>query len=64
MQEKLARAIDKEMNLRKFEFNSSVEPERVFYDMEEPFFKIKSTVHDESLDMLSFLREYFKTENN
>jgi hypothetical protein len=103
MQEKLARAIDKEINskissksrttkdvmgivkkkLAIFEiegkrganlescyenFNSippsSVEPERVFSGCGRTVTKIRSSLHDDSVDMLTFLRGYFKTENN
>jgi hypothetical protein len=103
MQEKLARAIDKEINskissksrttkdvmgivkkeLAIFEIESkraanlescyenlnsippsSVEPERVFSGCGRTVTKIRSSLHDDSVDMLSFLRGYFKTEKN
>jgi hypothetical protein len=103
MQEKLARAIDKEINskissksrttkdvmgivkkgLTIFEIEgkrvanlescyehlnsippSSVELERVFSGCGRTFTKIRSSLHDDSVDMLTFLRGYFKTENN
>jgi hypothetical protein len=37
---------------------SSVEPEGIFFRT-----KIRSSLHDESVDMLTFLRGYLKTEN-
>jgi hypothetical protein len=103
MQEKLARAIDKEINskissksrttkdvmgivkkeLAIFEIEgkrganlescyenlnsippSSVEPERVFSGCGRTVTKIRSSLHDDSVDMLTFLRGYFKTDNN
>jgi hypothetical protein len=103
MQEKLARAIDKDINSKissksrttkdvmgivKKEFAifeiegkrganlescyknfnsippSSVEPERVFSGCGRTVTKIRSSLHDDSVDMLTFLRGYFKTENN
>jgi hypothetical protein len=103
MQEKLARAIDKEMNskicsksrttkdvmgivekeLAIFEVKgkrganfercyenlnsippSSVESERVFSGYGKTATKIRSSLHDDSVDMLTFLRGYFKTKNN
>jgi hypothetical protein len=103
MQEKLARAIDKEMNSKicsksrtvkdvmgivkkelailevegKRGVNlensyenlssippSSVEPERVFSGCGRTVTKIRSSLHNDSVDMLIFLRGYFKTENN
>jgi hypothetical protein len=103
MQEKLAKAIDKEMSskicsksrttkdvmsivkkeLAFFEVEgkrganlescyenlnilppSSVEPERVFSGCGRTVTKIRSILHDDSLGMLTFLRGYFKTENN
>jgi uncharacterized membrane protein YheB (UPF0754 family) len=103
MQEKLARAIDKEMNSKissksrttkdvtnivKKELaffkvegkrganleswyrnlnsipSSSVDPERLFQDMEELLPKFDHLyLHDESVDKLTFLRGYFKREN-
>jgi hypothetical protein len=49
-------------------FNSiplgSVEPERVFSEYGRTITKIRSSLHDESVDLLTFLRGYFKTENN
>jgi hypothetical protein len=46
--------------------HSSVEPERVFSGCRRTVTKIRSSLHDDSvdLDMLTFLREYFKPENN
>jgi hypothetical protein len=38
--------------------------ERVFSGCERTVTKIKSSLHDDSVDMLTFLRGYFKTENN
>jgi hypothetical protein len=89
MQEKLARAIDKEINSKissksratkdvigivkkelAFIENlnslppSSVEPERVFSGYGRTVAKIRSFLHDDSVDMLTFLRGYFKTEND
>jgi hypothetical protein len=44
---------------------SSVEAERVFSGCERiTVTKIRSSLHDDSVDMLTFLRGYFKTENN
>jgi hypothetical protein len=42
----------------------SVEPECVFSRCARIVTKIRSSLHDESVDMLTFLREYFETENN
>jgi hypothetical protein len=43
---------------------SSVDPERVFSGCRRTVTKIRSSLHDESVDMLTFLRGYFKTEKN
>jgi hypothetical protein len=43
--------------------HSSVEPERVFSGCGRFVTKIRSSVHDETVDMLTFLRGYYKTEN-
>jgi hypothetical protein len=43
---------------------SSVKPERVFSGCGRTVTKIRSSLHDDSVDMLTFLRGYFKTENN
>jgi hypothetical protein len=43
---------------------SSVEPGRVFSGCGRTATKIRSSLHDDSVDMLNFLRGYFKTENN
>jgi hypothetical protein len=43
---------------------SSVKPERVFSGCGRTVTKIRSSLHDDSVDMLPFLRGYFKTENN
>jgi hypothetical protein len=43
---------------------SSVEPKRAFAGCGRFFTKIRSSLHDESVDPLIFLRGYFKTENN
>jgi hypothetical protein len=42
----------------------SVEPERVFSGCGKTVTKIRSSLNDESEDMLTFLRGYLKTENN
>jgi hypothetical protein len=36
----------------------------VFFQDVEELTKIRSSLHDDSVDMLNFLRGYFKTENN
>jgi hypothetical protein len=102
MQEKLARAIDKEMNFKIssksrttkdvtsivkkelaiaevkakrganlescYDFNSippsSADPEGILQDVEELLPKLDKSLHDESADIISFLRGYSKTENN
>jgi hypothetical protein len=43
---------------------SSVEPGHVFSGCGRTVTKIRSSLHDDSVDMLNFLRGYFKTENN
>jgi hypothetical protein len=43
---------------------SSVEPECVFSGCGRTVTKIRSSLHDDSVDMFTFLRGYFKTENN
>jgi hypothetical protein len=43
---------------------SSVEPGRVFFRCGRTVTKIRSSLHDDSVDMLNFLRGYSKTENN
>jgi hypothetical protein len=43
---------------------SSVEPERVFSGFGITVTKIRSSLHVDRVDMLTFLRGYFKTENN
>jgi hypothetical protein len=43
---------------------SSVEAERVFSGCGRTVTKIRSSLHDESVDMLIFLRGYLQTENN
>lgn len=43
---------------------ASVESERVFSGCGKIETKIRSSLNDESLDILSFLRSYFKSENN
>jgi hypothetical protein len=42
---------------------ASVETERVFSDCGNFETKIRSSLTDESLDMLGFLKSYFKTDN-
>jgi hypothetical protein len=42
---------------------ASVEAERVFSDCGNFGTKIRSSLNDESLDMLSFLKSYFKSDN-
>jgi hypothetical protein len=42
----------------------SVELELVFSECGRTVTKIRSSLHDDSVDMLTFLREYFKTKNN
>jgi hypothetical protein len=44
--------------------SNSVEPERFFFWCGRSATKIRSSLHDDSVDMLTFLRGYFKTENN
>jgi hypothetical protein len=51
-------------NLNSIPPNSSLEPERVFSRCGKTVTKIKSSLQDDSVDMLTFLRGYFKTENN
>jgi hypothetical protein len=43
---------------------SSVELEHVFSGCGRTVTKIRSSLHDDSVDMLTFSRGYFKTENN
>jgi hypothetical protein len=106
MQEKFARAIDKDMNSKIcsksrptkdvigivtkelaifevegkrganlesfYEHLNSIPPTYIvawnqnvfFLDCGRTVTKIRSSLHDESVDMLTFLRGYFKTENN
>jgi hypothetical protein len=44
--------------------SSSVGPERVFSGCGRTVTKIRSPLHADSVDILTFLRGYFKTENN
>jgi hypothetical protein len=43
---------------------STVEPERFSSESGKTVTNIRSSLHDESVDMLTLLRGYFKTENN
>jgi hypothetical protein len=42
----------------------SLDLERIFSGCGRTVTKIRSTLHDESRNMLTFLRGYFKTKNN